>query len=219
MARGSSPSCTARQNMAVASVPADVAMSGAYLANESVATSRNDATMTRSVPSAAGELAGQELLVGLDGRRGLLDVEVERDMRVVVEDVEHLGERGHAEFGVAGARPRYGYDSGCEALGLVSPGHEPVGIVEGSHLGQGHGVDGTVAVGGPVHRAVVTDHEMAIGGGMDVELDPGHTQLERTAQGEQRRRRRLPGAALVRIGRARDVRARDSPRQGPQRQR
>ena len=41
---------------------------------------------------------------------------------------------------------------------------------------------------------------MAIRGGMDVELDPRHSEIERTSQGEERRRGRLPGTALVCIG-------------------
>jgi hypothetical protein len=38
---------------------------------------------------------------------------------------------------------------------------------------------------GPVDGAVVTDHQVPIRGGMDVELDSRRAELERTPQGEE----------------------------------
>jgi len=57
-----------------------------------------------------------------------------------------------------------------------------------------------MTIGGPVDGAVVTDHQMPISGGVDVELDPGSPERERTAQSEQGGRRSFPGTTLVRIG-------------------
>ena len=143
--------------------------------------------MTRSVTRRGASVAGQELLVGLDGRGRLLDVEVERHVGMVLEHVEDLVERGHREVVVAGRPAAVGVGIGCEARGLVPPGNEPVGVVESPQLRQGHGVDRPVSVRGPVDRAVVAHHQVTVGGGVDVELDPGDTELERTPQGEQRR--------------------------------
>ena len=53
------------------------------------------------------------------------------------------------------------------------------------------------AVGGAVHGRVVADHQLAVGGGVHVELEGVGPGRDRLAQGQQRARRRLPGAALV----------------------
>ena len=155
--------------------------------------------MTRSVARRRAELEGEKLLVGLDGRGRLLDVQVQRHVRVVIEDVEDLGQRGHGELRLGGGPSPVRVRLGRQALGLVTPRREPVGVVERVHVLQCHGVDRTMPVGGPFDRAVVTDHEMTIRGGVDVELDAGDAELERTVQGEQRRGRRFPRPALVRI--------------------
>ncbi len=53
---------------------------------------------------------------------------------------------------------------------------------------------------GAVDGGVVADHQLAVGGGVHVELDRRGTRLERVLDGVQRGGGRLPRAALVRVG-------------------
>ena len=165
-----------------------------------MATSRNEATMTRSRWSCPARAVGQRLLVGGHRRSGGLDVEVEGHRGVPVEEVQHLLEGGDPEIVVAGGPAPVGVGIGRQAGAHVGPGGEPVGVVEAPDLGQGQGVDGTGPVGGPVDGVVMAHHQHPVGGGVHVEFDTGGPELEGPTDGEEGRRRRLPGPALMGVG-------------------
>ena len=148
----------------------------------------------------SGQSGGQLLLVGLDGRPGGLDVEVEGHPRVAVQQLEDLVEGGDTEIVVARGPTPVGIGPRFEARADVGPGGEPVGVVEGPDLGQGQRVDGTLAVGGPVDGGVMGHHQVAVEGGVDVELDPGGPELQGPADGEEGRRGRFPRSPLMGVG-------------------
>ena len=93
-----------------------------------------------------------------------------------------------------------GIGVGRQSGAHIGSGGEPVGVVERCKLGQGQGVDGPLPVRRPVDGAVVAHHQMSVGGGVHVELDARGPELEGPTDGEERRRRRLPGPALVGVG-------------------
>ena len=103
---------------------------------------------------------------------------------------------------VLGRPAPVGVVAGGPARGHVGPGDEPVGVVEGPELGQGHASGWRpCAVRRPVDGGVVAHHQMAVGGGVHVELDAASAPSSSARpHGEQRRRRRFPGAALVGVG-------------------
>ena len=77
--------------------------------------------MTRSLGAAPDKATGEQLLVGLDGGGRLLDVEVERHVRVVLQDPEHLGESGHTELAIGGGPSPVRVRAGGEARSVSSP--------------------------------------------------------------------------------------------------
>src|SRR5581483_3839608 len=77
--------------------------------------------------------------------------------------------------------------------------HEPVGVVEAAYRVAREVGDGAVPVGGAVDGRVVAHDQLAVGGGVHVELEGVGAGLQRLPHGEQRARRRLPCTALVGI--------------------
>jgi hypothetical protein len=141
-----------------------------------------------------GQELGDRLLVGGDGGGRLLDVEIQDD---VGEGLEHLGQRGDPELRVRlGPAPVRVGRLGL-AGGDVSPRDEPVRGVERLDLREGEIGDGTGAVGGAIDRRVVTDHDVAVGGAVRVELERVGARRDGAAHGEERGRRPLPCPALV----------------------
>ena len=130
-------------------------------------------------------------------RSGLFDVEIEQHP---ARRLEHLRKRRDAKAWVRGRKAsqtvvaRRTIASGPLAL------DEVVGGVEGLQLGEAHGGDRPVAVGGPIHGGVVADDELAVRAGVHVELDGVGIIGERSVDRVARTRGRLASAALVGIG-------------------
>ena len=118
------------------------------------------------------------------------------------QHIEHgamlLGQAHHALVVQRGARLDVdhqlgpGAAEGFEHL-LVSrnplagePGMDVAARVQGPDLGEGHLPDLARAVGGPVHGLVVHDHDLAVGGGAQVDLDGREPGGYRALAGGQR---------------------------------
>ena len=151
-------------------------------------------------PVVATQGPRQQLLVRFDGWGRGLDVEIDCDVGVVVQQVQNLVERGYAEIALRRRTAAKSVGLGGKPLLFVTAGNEPIRVVERAQLLEREGVYRTVPVGRAVHGSVVTNHKLAVRRRMNVELDPARSELECPADGEKSRRRRLPGASLVRIG-------------------
>ncbi len=178
----------------------------------SVALSLNEATITSSVWPSASSSRGELLLVGLHLRGRSLDVQVHDHTGEILDDREGLlrGWRSGSR-GPRGALPRYGYAVRFEPGRDIRSRHEPIGVVELPQLARVRSAIAPVPSGGPVDGRRRADDQLLVGGRVHVELDPCRTGHERPTDREARRRRRLPGAALMRVARSHADPAKDSP--------
>jgi len=156
---------------------------------------RADDDRRHSIESA--KLVREQLLVGLDVRVGALQVQVQQHAREFFDD---LFERRDPEITIRGSLAALDVVRGLLTVRDRRTGNPPVGVVHIAQLRQREVGYRPVMVRRAVDRVVVTDDEVSIRGGVDVEFYACRTLGERASNRGERRGRAFKGSTLVRKG-------------------